>query len=536
MTTARAIPTQHAPSPRSPELQTTTDGTLSAFVQHHRHPEPPLTSTRPLRLSRGTRTAPTYRIHGYWSKKPHEVLATCIDTYTRPGDLILDPFCGSGGTLLMASAAGRIGIGIDRSPAAAFITRTSLSLPTGSSIKNLHASLLQRVGDQIDELYATRCHRCDGVADTRFTVTSDRYRCTACLTHFLAEDALADGRAKLCPHCRRALPRRRPRDGEAIVEIAARCRGRCRPRLFRRRYDDPEPTARAAFHEFDLPSIARATDTPPAHWFPTNSFPSGLKTAELFGRGIFSVHQLFTPRNLHAIATLRAGIDTFPDDDRQTLLLVLTAALMSLSLKAQHLEGGGGYLPGMYYVPPVRKERSPMATLPRIVGQIAGAADALHASACYPSPSWTGVGNAIDLTPIPDESIDFAFLDPPYSDKIQFSELNLVWESWLGLADDWGDDELVLNSARGKSAAEWGNKIDKLATGIRRVLKPGARTVITYTDSHRGTFQTLLDAFRNAGFDVLDSTTHIETVQSTYVQRTSRGAEQRHPLLVLRRK
>ncbi len=437
----------------------------------------------------------------------------------------------------MASAAGRIGIGIDRSPAAAFITRTSLSLPSASFIKTLYTALLRRVGGEIDDLYATRCHRCGDAADTRSTVTSDRYRCDVCNTHFLAEDAVADGRAKLCPHCRQALPRRRPRDGESIVEVAARCRGRCRPKLFRRRHDDTDPTARAAFHEFDLPTIARAAGTPPTRWYPSESFPSGLKTAELFGRGIFSVHQLFTPRNLHAIATLRADIDSFPDADRQTLLLVFTAALMSLSLKAQHLEGGGGYLPGMYYVPPVRKERNPLVTLPRIVSQIAGAADALHSSASYPTPSWTGVGNAIDLTPIPAESIDFAFLDPPYSDKIQFSELNLVWESWLGLTDDWGDDEIVLNPARGKSAAEWENRIDKLASEIRRVLKPGARTVITYTDSHLGTFQTLLESFRSAGFDILDSTTHnIRTVQSTYVQRTSRGAEQHHPLIVLRRK
>ncbi len=535
MTTARAASTQYIPSPTPPPTQTTADGTLSAFIQHHRHSGAPLAATRPLRLSLGTRTAPTYRIHGYWSKKPHEILASCIDTYTQVGDLVLDPFCGSGGTLLMASAAGRVGIGIDRSPAAAFITGTSLSLPSGSSIKRLYASLLHHVGDQLDELYSTRCHRCGGVADTRFTVTSDRYHCNVCLTHFLAEDAVADGRAKLCPHCRQPLPRRRPRDGEAVVEAAARCRGRCRPAVFRRRYDDPQPTARAAFRDFDLPSIARAGRTF-SHWFPSDSFPPGLKTAELFGRGISSVYQLFTPRNLHALAILRAGIDAFRDPGHRTLLLVFTASLMSLSLKAQHLESGGGYLPGMYYVPPVRKERNPLSTLPRIVSQIAGAADALHASVAYPSPSWTGVGDAVDLSPIPDESIDFAFLDPPFSDKIQFSELNLVWESWLDLADDWGDDELVLNSVRGKSSAEWENRINRLAAEVRRVLKPGARTIVTYTDSHRGTFPMLLDAFGSAGFDILDSSPQIETVQSTYVQRTSRGAEQHHPLLVLRRK
>ena len=154
---------------------------------------------------------------------------------------------------------------------------------------------------------------------------------------------------------------------------------------------------------------------------------------------------------------------------------------MSVSLKAQHLEGGGGYLPGMYYVPPVRKERNPLVSLRRIVGQIARGSQALHETPGPTANSWAGIGDATDLTAIPDESIDFAFLDPPYSDKIQFSELNLVWEAWLGFSERWGDDELVLNPARGKSRAGWEAKIIRLAAEIRRVLKPGARVVITYT-------------------------------------------------------
>ena len=518
-----------------PIVNKAADGTLHDFVQTYRHYRSPVAAARPLRLTVGTRTSPTYRLHGYWSKKPHEILAACIDTFTRPGDLVLDPFCGSGGTLLMASAAGRIGIGTDLSPAAAFISTTSLDLPSGERIKQLYSELLGRTGTQLEALYTTICHRCDGPADTRFTVTSDRYRCQACHRSFLAEDAMINRTAKSCPHCLQRLPRPYTREGQMPVEISAHCRRKCHTGPLRRRYDDSDPAARTAFHNFDLPLATNPGRKIPDCWFPTNPFPSGLKSGELFRRGIFEVHQLFSPRNLHALARLRTGIEAFGGNDHAVLLLIFTGALMSLSLKAQHLANGGGYLPAMYYVPPVRKERNPAYTLPRIVNRIANAADTLHSAKNFPSPSWTGIGNAIDLSPIPSESIDFVFLDPPYSDKIQFSELNLVWESWLGLAEDWSRDEIVLNPVRGKFSSEWVHRIQRLATEMHRVLKPGARTVITYTDSHSGTFQPLLNSFLAAGFDIVESTRHIQMAQSTFVQRTSPGAEKKHPLLVLSR-
>ncbi len=534
-----AIPSavqRSADVPRGPLAPRAGDGSLRTFVQRHRHSNSTPATPGRLRLEPGTRTARTYRLHGYWSKKPHEVVSACIAAFSRPGDLVLDPFCGSGGTLLMASVAGRNGIGIDRSPAAAFISRVALALPDGATIKQLFASLLDRVGQQIEDLYTTRCHRCGGPAATGFTVISDRYRCPDCNQLFLAEKALREGRRKLCPNCRHDLPRPRPREGQEVVEMAGRCRGSCRPARFRRRHDDPHPKSRAAFHELDLAGIERAAAAPISGWFPTTAFPPGMKTAELIGRGITSVDRLFTPRNLRSLAALRSGIDQYAGADQETLLFILTAGLMSLSLKAQHLEGGGGYLPGMYYVPPVRKERNPLVSLPRIVGNIARGADALSQAREGPASAWAGIGDATDLSPIPDESIDFAFLDPPYSDKIQFSELNLVWEAWLGFTEIWGEDELVLNRARGKSAADWEIKIERLAAETRRVMKPGAHAVITYTDSYRGTSELLVHAFQSAGFGLVDNTARIEMSQNTYVQRTSRGAEQRHPLLVLKRR
>src|SRR5690554_5020838 len=48
-----------------------------------------------------------YNMHTYWSKKPHDAIQQYIRHYTKPGDIVLDPFSGSGSTALAALIEGR---------------------------------------------------------------------------------------------------------------------------------------------------------------------------------------------------------------------------------------------------------------------------------------------------------------------------------------------------------------------------------------------------------------------------------------------
>jgi len=53
---------------------------------------------------------------GHPSQKPWKLLAELIGKFTQPHDLILDPFCGSGSTLVAAERLGRRWVGIDIDP------------------------------------------------------------------------------------------------------------------------------------------------------------------------------------------------------------------------------------------------------------------------------------------------------------------------------------------------------------------------------------------------------------------------------------
>src|SRR5437763_13957012 len=56
---------------------------------------------------RGSKNTPAYNTHSYPTKVPPEAIEPFLRHHTRPGDLVLDPFCGSGMTGLAARRLGR---------------------------------------------------------------------------------------------------------------------------------------------------------------------------------------------------------------------------------------------------------------------------------------------------------------------------------------------------------------------------------------------------------------------------------------------
>lgn len=70
---------------------------------------------------------------GYPTQKPIELLEQIITISTDEGDLILDPFCGSGTTLVSAKLLNRNYIGIDISKEAVELSQSRLDAPVKSS-------------------------------------------------------------------------------------------------------------------------------------------------------------------------------------------------------------------------------------------------------------------------------------------------------------------------------------------------------------------------------------------------------------------
>ncbi|HWG46954.1 MAG TPA: DNA methyltransferase [Gemmataceae bacterium] len=60
-----------------------------------------------------TALEPLHRFHSYCARFPSEIVETALEKYTKPGDSVFDPFCGSGTTLVACLAHRRKAIGTD---------------------------------------------------------------------------------------------------------------------------------------------------------------------------------------------------------------------------------------------------------------------------------------------------------------------------------------------------------------------------------------------------------------------------------------
>ena len=104
---------------------------LETWVRQRVHPFDPSTDDyhRPPFSAQiqTTKQSAIYALHGYHlGKKPHDAIRAYVAHFTAPGDVVLDPFAGSGSTALAALQEHRHAIGIDASPAATFIARAYL--------------------------------------------------------------------------------------------------------------------------------------------------------------------------------------------------------------------------------------------------------------------------------------------------------------------------------------------------------------------------------------------------------------------------
>ena len=100
---------------------------------------------------------------GYPTQKPIELLQRIIEISTNEGDLVLDPFCGSGTTVVAAELMNRTAIGIDINAEAIEICRRRLEKPCKTESRLLKVGVEAYKTKTKDELELLRKLDCDVV-------------------------------------------------------------------------------------------------------------------------------------------------------------------------------------------------------------------------------------------------------------------------------------------------------------------------------------------------------------------------------------
>ncbi len=81
--------------------------------------------------------ASTHGLHPYPAKFIPHIPRALIEAYTVPGDVVLDPMCGSGTTVVEATLNGRVGLGGDINPVSTLVAQAKTTRLTESQVDEL---------------------------------------------------------------------------------------------------------------------------------------------------------------------------------------------------------------------------------------------------------------------------------------------------------------------------------------------------------------------------------------------------------------
>ncbi len=505
------------------------------------------------------KTDALYKAHAYHTKVPHLAIVPSILHYTEPGDIVLDGFAGSGMTGVAAQWCGaaplayrhelelewkhlgrpsptwgaRRAILNDLSPAATFIG-ASYNYPFNvEAFGEAGRKLLRDVDLEVGWMYETL--HTDGKTKGRieFTVWSEVFTCPECAGEInFIEEALDNESKKTrdkfpCPHCGADLNKDNvERVMESRIDPATGKswqRVKFQPAIVV--YDVNGERRQKRPDEKDLELLRRIEALPLPSGIPTTPFPidkmyHGTRIAP---KGFSSAHHFFLARSAHGMTALWRAANSHPDlETRRTLLFFVEQALWTASILNRYRPTGfsqvNQYLTGVYYVASQHAECSPWYILGGKLARLQKTFAAFKASAGY-SAITTGTAASI---PIPDESIDYVFTDPPFGENIPYADLNFLVEAWHGVTTD-ATPEAIVDKFRGKALPEYQHLMRRCFDEYFRVLKPGRWMTVVFSNSKSAVWNAIQVALQQAGF-VVAEVTALDKVQRSYRQVTSTTA------------
>jgi adenine-specific DNA methylase len=398
---------------------------------------------------------PRYRLHKYWGKKPANVVAAYIEAFSRKGETVLDPFCGSGVSVAEAIASGRKAVGIDLNPVAVRITRTRLRTVPLELLDRAFLALEARMGPLVDPLCKTTCDRCGGQASIVSTVF----------------DSTEPQRVKLACSCFKKVWERAIADRE-----------------------------RQLVTRTDL-SIPKYPDAP---------LFFGWQMQKLRRAGLERFSDLFTAKNLFVLAHLRRAILDLDDDRcRDLLLLTFTANLAQCTRMIADYSGAAGgpsWKVNSYWVPKVWQDLDPWHyfanRFQKTRAAVADMIDVLANSDTGEDDARIFCGDSASTIEreVEPSSIDFVFTDPPYGGEgIQYGELSMLWNLWLGEQESM-EREIAFNPYQQKDEHFYAGGLARVFAATARALKPAGLMAVTFNNKELEVWEALMRACREAGF------------------------------------
>ena len=412
---------------------------------------------------------PMYLMHKWWARKPHNVVAEYIKRYSKEGDIVLDPFVGSGVTAIEALKLNRKAVAVDLDPMAIFITEMSSQPVSLEKIKESFKRIERRVKEKIQNLYVTTCPKCK-------------------------KDAII-----ICCHW----------DAKRLKKIVYTC-GNCGATGIKK------PSSN------DQTVVSKINQTKITFWYPKDVPLPPMKKEK---REYF--HELFTHRNLLALSILFHQIGLLRDDLLKDFFLFSFTSMLHLASCLTPVrptrQESSFWAMHSYWVPPTFMESNVWRLFDSAVngrqGLIKGKQESNTSIPLFKqAKKFLQIDDSRNILLlqksvleldeyVPKNSVDYVFTDPPYGGAIQYFELSNLWTVWLEHIKgeefelNWAD-EITINRFQKKDFEYYYKMLSASFRQIYQVLKPGKYLTVTFHSTDIRLFNAIIQAAVFAGFNL----------------------------------
>lgn len=400
-----------------------------------------------------------YKIHKYWARKPWYIVEKYINEYSNSGDIVMDPFCGSGCTGLEATINGRNFRGQDLNPTALQVTRGTLlnNIDFDSLEKDL--KLVETLcKDKIMSLYLAeqKCERCGSNMYFKYVNIGPKF--------------------------------------EGNYSGAIYCDS-CKGKSLKRNLTTHEVQIMKDYENLEI-----------KNYYPHIKFPNKFYKDRFSYKGILTVGDMYTRRNLYGLTLLFDAIKNVKEENKELIMLAFTNTVLHVSkLKGENVRplGVNNYwIPDDYFEENVWFRFADRATnlINAKKQQLIREKEKTQQGISY------GSGEVIKksaLNSMGEECIDYIFTDPPYGDAIQYSELSYIWNAWLGETYEI-QDEVIINPVQGKGSNEFQTLLSKALDNIYQALKTEHYFTLCFQNKNSGIWKAIITHCKNLGFKLVD--------------------------------
>lgn len=401
-----------------------------------------------------------YKIHKYWARKPWYIVEKYINRYSDIGDTVMDPFCGSGCTGLEAVINGRNFIGRDLNPVALLISKgTLLNNIDWISFNNDVEMITAKCREKILSLYKAE---------------------------------------QICDFCGNQMYFKYVNIGPKFEKLSGRvycCNCSCK--TIKR---DLTTSETENMHNFD----ERCTED----WIPLTLFPKKFYKDRFSYKGISSVKDMYTDRNLYALSILYSAIQNSSETNKELLTLAFTNTVLHASkLKGENVRPLGV---NNYWIPDDYIEENVWFRFEdRLKNIIKGkqqqekrTKDKKERYIDINYGSWN-LEKKSALESMGHECVDYFFTDPPYGDAIQYSELSFIWNAWLQTEYET-KEEIIINPVQNKGEKEFKQLLFKSLDNIYSALKQNGYLTLCFQNKNSCIWKAVILHCKQLGFKLYD--------------------------------